>query len=100
MKTAAAKQIGMQQKKKAGGRGCSPVIASEIDRSGLQRGLRPRSRRIRNHTDDDVVTSSPDPDGPDAMEKRSFKLTASGRETLAAARAAAARRAGPLADFA
>ena len=49
----------------------------------------------------DLVTSSPDPNEPDALDKRSFQLTASGRETLAAARTAAARRAaGPLADFA
>jgi hypothetical protein len=49
----------------------------------------------------DLVTSSPDPNEPDARDKRSFQITASGRETLAAARAAAARRAaGPLEDFA
>ena len=47
-----------------------------------------------------LVTSSPDPEEPDAAHKHLFKLTGCGRETLAAARAAAARRAGPLADFA
>ena len=40
------------------------------------------------------------PDPPDALHKRSFKITGSGREALAAARAAETRRTGPLADFA
>ena len=49
----------------------------------------------------ELVTSSPDPNEPDALDKRTFQITASGRETVAVARAAAARRAaGPLADFA
>ena len=49
----------------------------------------------------ELVTSSPDPNEPDALDKRTFQLTGDGRETLAAARARAARRAaGPLADFA
>ena len=47
-----------------------------------------------------VASSPPDSHEPDAAHKRSFKLTGSGRETLAAARAAEARRAGPLEDFA
>src|SRR5256712_4726001 len=47
-----------------------------------------------------MVASSPDPNEPDAAHLRSFKITGSGREALAAARAAEARRAGPLADFA
>src|SRR2546427_8971768 len=46
-----------------------------------------------------LVASSP-PDPPDALRKQLFKMTGSGREALAAARAAEARRAGPLADFA
>jgi hypothetical protein len=48
----------------------------------------------------ELVTSSPDPNEPDALDKRTFQITASGRETLAAARARAARRAGLLEDFA
>ena len=48
----------------------------------------------------DLVTSSPDLNEPDALDKRSFQITASGRETLAAARARAARRGGLLEDFA
>ena len=48
----------------------------------------------------ELVTSSPDPNEPDALDKRSFQITASGRETLAAARARAARRGGLLEDFA
>jgi len=47
-----------------------------------------------------LVASSPDPNEPDAADLQSFKITGSGREALAAARAAEARRAGPLADFA
>ena len=48
-----------------------------------------------------VVSSPLNPDERDALDKRSFQITGSGRETLDAARAAAARRAeGPLADFA
>jgi len=47
-----------------------------------------------------VASSPPDPDEPDALHKQLFKMTGSGREALAAARAAEARRAGPLADFA
>jgi len=47
-----------------------------------------------------LVTSSPDPEEPDAADKRLFKITGSGRETLAAARAAEGRRAGLLTDFA
>ena len=48
----------------------------------------------------ELVTSSPDPSEPGELDKRTFQITASGRETLAAARAAAARRAGLLEDFA
>jgi len=48
----------------------------------------------------ELVTSSPDPNEPGELDKRTFQITASGRETLAAARAAAARRAGLLEDFA
>ncbi len=49
----------------------------------------------------ELGTAAPDPNESDALCKRAFQITASGRETLAAARAAAARRAaGPLADFA
>ena len=47
-----------------------------------------------------VASSPPDPNEPDALHKQLFKMTGSGREALAAARAAEARRAGPLADFA
>ncbi len=47
-----------------------------------------------------LVASSPDPNEPDAADLQSFKITGSGRDALAAARAAEARRAGPLADFA
>ena len=47
-----------------------------------------------------LVASSPDPKEPDAAHLQSFKITGSGRGALAAARAAEARRAGPLADFA
>ena len=47
-----------------------------------------------------LVASSPDPNEPDAADLQSFKITGSGRGALAAARAAEARRAGPLADFA
>ena|SRR5438876_9169921 len=47
-----------------------------------------------------LVASSPDPNTPDARHRRSFQITGPGREALAAARAAEARRAGPLADFA
>ena len=47
-----------------------------------------------------LVAASPDPNEPDAADLQSFKITGSGREALAAARAAEARRAGPLADFA
>src|SRR5437667_725567 len=47
-----------------------------------------------------LVASSPDPTTPDARHRRSFQITGPGREALAAARAAEARRAGPLADFA
>ncbi len=48
----------------------------------------------------ELVTSSPDPNEPDALDKRTFQITASGRQTLAAARARAARGAGLLEDFA
>ena len=48
----------------------------------------------------ELVTSSPDPSEQGEWDKRTFQITASGRETLAAARAAAARRAGLLEDFA
>jgi DNA-binding PadR family transcriptional regulator len=47
-----------------------------------------------------VVSSPLDPDEPDALDKRSFKITGPGLETLAAARAAAAGAADPLGDFA
>ena len=47
-----------------------------------------------------LVASSPDPNTPDATHRRSFQITGPGREALTAARAAEARRAGPLADFA
>ena len=58
------------------------IILSLLERSGL------------------VASSPPDPNEPDALHKQLFKMTGSGREALAAARAAEARRAGPLADFA
>ena len=48
----------------------------------------------------ELVTSSPAPSEPGELDKRTFQITASGRETLAAARAAATRRAGLLEDFA
>ena len=47
-----------------------------------------------------LVSSSPiDPDDP-ALDKRYFEITASGRERLAVANAAATRLTGPLEDFA
>ena len=48
-----------------------------------------------------LVSSSPmDPDNPVSLDKRYFKVTASGLETLAAANAAATRFTDPLEDFA
>src|SRR5438067_508290 len=47
-----------------------------------------------------LVSSSPiDPDNP-ALDRRYFQITAAGRETLAAANAAATRFINPLEDFA